>query len=642
MNPRPPEIPPHKLISSLRGYDLLPAIIFLPTRRKCDEAASEVAGDKSQKTDPERQRRREKIFLEFAAENPEIARHKHQKILVNSGVASHHAGHIPAWKLLVEKMMSAGLLNAIFATSTVAAGVDFPARTVVISNADTRGNEGWRPLQANELHQMTGRAGRRGKDHVGFVVLVPGQFQDPKKIAELLRSKPDPLESRFRATYTSLLNLLDAFGSFEHVRDIAQKSFAYQKTARQIDDLKRLREERRSKIAERLAGNDHGLTENDVIGFERLISAKNRLEERIPATRAELRQNWLRENVQHGRIVTQGRSGKRLFLVFNVFGDKVSAMRDDGQGATFALDRVNRVYKNLYSTKSKQVEEAFLDTFSGANKPLTEPKPSFKKQSADGAAELLGGLTRQLSEPPAVAGGSKGEPTTSTTLRRAQLKPPATAGASDMLLWESFDDASHIERYSRDIEFLYAEIWQPFERRARVLDHFGYIDFSNEQVTEAGKWLADVRVDRPLLVGEALRHGVFAELTPSTASGLMAALAADSDRNYGELYLSDELLDAVSRLEDIIFDVSNAEWNAGIEPAEEINLSAAAAAERWAAGMTWEQLARKTGAEEGDLFRLLARTGEALLQIAHLRNSNPKAAEVASLATESILRDPVR
>jgi replicative superfamily II helicase len=65
--------------------------------------------------------------------------------------------------LLIEKMMSGGLLNALFASSTVAAGVDFPARTVVISNADTRGNDGWRPLRASELQQMTGRAGRRGR-----------------------------------------------------------------------------------------------------------------------------------------------------------------------------------------------------------------------------------------------------------------------------------------------------------------------------------------------------------------------------------------------------------------------------------------------------------------------------------------------
>ena len=623
MNPRPPEIPPHKLISALRGYDLLPAIIFMPTRRKCDEAASEVAGDRSQKTDPERQKKREEIFLEFAAENPEIARHKHQKILVNGGVASHHAGHIPAWKLLVEKMMSSGLLNAIFATSTVAAGVDFPARTVVVSNADTRGNDGWRPLSASELQQMTGRAGRRGKDNVGFVVLAPGQFQNPKKIAELLRSKPDPLESRFRATYTSLLNLLDAFGNFEQVREIAQKSFAYQKTARQIDELRRLRDERSRRLSERLEGNEFGITETDVRGFERLVSARNRLEERNPATRAELRQNWLRENVQSGRVVTQGRSGKRFFLVFNVFGDKVSAMRDDGQGATFALDRVNRVYKNVYDTRAKNIEHAFFDTIEGKNKPLGEPKLSFRRHDADDASTLIADLLGKLGSTP-------------------NQESEIPGHKSQILLWDSYEDAQYITRYTRDIEFLYSDIWLPFERRAKVLDHFGYIEFETETVTETGKWLADVRVDRPLLVGEALRHGVFDELTPPVAAGLMASLAADSDRNYGELYLSDDLLEVVSRLEDIIFEVSNAEWKAGIEPTEEINLSAAAAAERWAAGMTWDQLARKTGAEEGDLFRLLARTGEALLQVANLKNSNPKAANVARSTAEIILREPVR
>ena len=616
MNPRPPEIPPHKLITALRGYNLLPAIVFLPTRRKCDEAASEVAGDRSQKTDPERFQLRQDIFLEFAAANPEIARHKHQKILVNAGVASHHAGHIPAWKLLVEKMMSAGLLNAIFATSTVAAGVDFPARTVVVTNADTRGNDGWRPLQASELQQMTGRAGRRGKDNVGFVVLVPGQFQDPRKMAELLRSKPDPLESRFRATYTSLLNLLDAFGNFEQVREIAQKSFAYQKTARQIDELKRKLDERRRRLAAKLDGNKFGLTEPDVRGFERLISARNRLHERLPATRAEMRQTWLRENVRSGRIVTQGRSGKRLFLVFNVFGDKVSAMRDDGEGTTFALSRVNRVYQNVYSTRSAHIEQGFFDTFEGKNKPLDEPKLSFKKQGADDADRLINDLTGKLGAPP------NGDP--------------------HSLVWECYEDAERIERHTREIEFLYSDIWSPFERRAKVLDHFGYLDFTSQIVTASGKWLADVRVDRPLLVGEALRRGIFDDLSPQTTAGLMAALAADSDRNYGELYLSDDLLDVISSVEEIIFDVSNAEWNAGIEPNEEINLSAAAAAEGWAGGMSWDQLARKTGAEEGDLFRLLARTGEALLQVANLRDSNSRAAAIARGTAEIILREPVR
>src|SRR6478736_3309399 len=245
------EIPPPKLVSTLGRYNLLPAIVFLPTRRKCDEAALAVSADRTQKAQPQRISERQQIFDEFAKLSPEIASHKHRKLIVQTGVASHHAGHIPSWKLLIEKMMSNGLLNALFATSTVAAGVDFPARTVVISNADVRGNEGWRPLKASELQQRTGRAGRRGKDNVGFVVLVPGQFQNPKKIAELLKAPPDALESQFRATYTSLLNLLDAFGAFAPVREIAEKSYAFRLTRSQIDRMEQKRQSIVNAVRER-------------------------------------------------------------------------------------------------------------------------------------------------------------------------------------------------------------------------------------------------------------------------------------------------------------------------------------------------------------------------------------------------------
>lgn len=655
MNERPSEIPPHKLISTLRGYNLLPAIIFMPTRRKCDEAALEVANDKSQQTDIEKQRRRHEIFEEFVAENPEIVNHKHRKLLLNSGVASHHAGHIPPWKLLIEKMMSGGLLNAIFATSTVAAGVDFPARTVVIVNADTRGNDGWRALRASELQQMTGRAGRRGKDNVGFVVLAPGQFQNPKKIAELLKAPPDPLESQFRSTYTSLLNLLDAFKNFEQVRDIAQKSFAFQDITRQIDKLKKDIAWRTQNLEKKLAGNEFGLTLEDVRGFERLVSARNRLQETLPVSRAELRGKWLRENVLTGRIVSQGRSGKRFFMVLNVHGEKVSAMRDDGHGASFSLDRVSRVYENKYPINNKNIERVFFDTIEGKNPPLQEPKLSFKKHEADEAVDLLNSLIELLSEPPAVAGGLtqpirnvKNKNSGSQNVSNDKLQPLAAAGGSDRnaraseILWDAYEDAESLEKHGRDIDFLYNEIWQPFDRRAKVLDHFGYLDFRNEKVSESGKWLADVRVDRTLLVGEALRRGILDDLTPGIIAGLMASLAADSDRNYGDLYLSDGLLDVVNSFEDIINDVSNVEWKFGIESSEELNLSAAAAAERWTGGMAWDDLVRRTKAEEGDLFRLLARTGEALMQVAYLKDSNAKAAQTARTTAELMLREPVR
>jgi superfamily II RNA helicase len=616
-----PEIPPPKLISSLRRYNLLPAIIFLPTRRKCDEAALEVAADKTQKIDGEKQNARLEIYEEFLAENPEIGRHKHRKILLHGGVASHHAGHIPAWKLLIEKMMSRGLLNAIFATSTVAAGVDFPARTVVITNADTRGNDGWRSLQASELQQMTGRAGRRGKDNVGFVVLAPGQFQNPPRIATLLKSKPDALQSQFRATYSSLLNLLDAYGNFPQVREIAEKSFAFRETAQQIAKLERTRERREVELNKKLGGNEFGLTVDTARAFERLNSSRNRLQEKSPQTRAEIRQTWLRENVTAGRIITKGRNRKKFFLILNVFGEKVVAMDETGRGVTLALAKVGRVFAKNYRLEEKSLDAAFYDIHENKNPALDEPGLSFQKDDADETVEVLSRAIEKLLP----------ENLSEDARRRAQE-----------LLWETWDGAEFIEKIERDIEILRGEIWLPFERRAQVLNHFGYLDFALQKVTERGKWLADVRVDRPLLVGEALRHGLFEKLETKHVAALMAALAADSDRNYGELHLSDKILEVLTAFEDIVYDVSNAEWKFGVEPAPEMNFSAAATTESWAGGANWSDLVFKTKAEEGDLVRLLSRTGEALLQIAQLKNSNPEAAEIARATAEIILREPVR
>src|ERR687889_2776823 len=233
MKLRMPEMPSATLLSALEGYNLLPAIVFMPTRRRCDQAASEAALARPTGNDRRREARRE-FMRSFVEQHPEVRGHRHWDAIIRGGVASHHAGHIPAWKLVIERLMSAGLLDAIFATATVAAGGDFPARTVVLTGADARTASGWRPLSASELQQMTGRAGRRGRDNVGFVVAAPGLHQDPERIAQLLKAPPDPLISQFRATYMTLLNLLDAYGSFASVREIAERSFAYRDFARQV------------------------------------------------------------------------------------------------------------------------------------------------------------------------------------------------------------------------------------------------------------------------------------------------------------------------------------------------------------------------------------------------------------------------
>ncbi|MBC7912462.1 MAG: hypothetical protein H7Y30_18290, partial [Pyrinomonadaceae bacterium] len=535
--------------------------------------------------------------------------------------ASHHAGHIPAWKLLIERLMQAGLLDAIFATATVAAGVDFPARTVVITNVDARTAGGWRILSASELQQMTGRAGRRGRDRVGFVVVAPGLHQDPERIAHLLESTPDPLQSQFRATYSTLLNLLDAYESFQHVRDIAEKSFAYRETAQRVTRTERERDQSERRIRERLDRAGCNLPLRVARGLERLASARQRLLEKLPQTRYEVFLRWLDEAVVPGRIVGVGRASRRLALVIRRRGESVIVMREDGRGATFALDRIGKVYEGVYSLSEDAIEAAFENVRAGKDKIMPEPKLRDARADEDDAVNLINDMIEDLAP------------------QNLSADERATCAEA---LWSVVEDAEAVERAERRIEALRAEIWQPFERRARVLASFGYLELAAERVTERGRWLADLHVDRPLLVGEAVRQGLFASLDMPRAAGLIAALAADSERDFGELELDDALVSALAEFDTVAYTVASEEWKQGVEPAPEMNFSAAATAAHWAGGMEWDELVRRTRAEEGDLVRLLSRTGESLLQIAGLHKAQPAAARTAALAAEAILREPVR
>ena len=621
MKLRMPEMPPATLLATLHGHNLLPAIVFMPTRRRCDQAASEAALSRRDPNERRREARRD-FMRSFVEQNPEVRGHRHWDTIIRGGVASHHAGHIPSWKLVIEKLMSAGLLDAIFATATVAAGVDFPARSVVLTGADARTGSGWRPLSASELQQMTGRAGRRGRDYVGFVVAAPGLHQDPVRIAQLLKAPPDPLTSQFRATYTTLLNLLDAYGTFAGVREIAERSFAYRDYARQLGQLEKTRQQSEQTIGERLQEANCDLSVSVVLGLERLIGARARLQEAKPQTRAELFHRWLDEVVKPGRVVGVGRASRRLVMVTEKRDGTVRGLREDGSNATFPQERIGRVYSPVYRLRDEEIENGF-DEIRARGRELVLHEPRLRDAFAE-ETDALKVLDDAIEN----------------------LLPPQLRGAERQrcteVLWQLHETAEVYERASRRIDALREEVWQPFEQRAKVLAVFGYLDYEAQKVTERGRWLADLHIDRPLLVGEALESGLFNSLVPKQLAGIMAALTADEDRDYGELELEDEIVTSLARFEDVGFKVSAEEWKHGVEPAPDLNFSAAGAAVHWANGAPWSQIVRETRAEEGDLFRMFSRTGEALLQVAGLRRSHPQAAEMAAAVAETVLRDPIR
>lgn len=212
-----------KVMAWLKEANLLPAIFFLKSRADCDTAVKYSGGNYNE--DPARYEARQKAIASHLARYPFLARHRHLPYLREKAVAAHHAGHLPHYKILVENLMAQGLLSAIFATSTVAAGVNFPARTVVIRQSDRFDGHTFNDLTVTELLQMTGRAGRRGHDQVGFAVALPGQHMNLKLLAALFNASPDPVVSQLTVNFSMVLNLLNSYRPTD-VEGILKRSLA--------------------------------------------------------------------------------------------------------------------------------------------------------------------------------------------------------------------------------------------------------------------------------------------------------------------------------------------------------------------------------------------------------------------------------
>ena len=215
--------PASDIVIALQEKNMLPAIYFTFSRKKCDENAIKCSSiDLLSK---EEALRANEMVENYIQENPYLYNNPHIE-LVKRGIASHHAGLLPGWKNLVERMFQEGLIKVVFATETLAAGINMPARTTVISSISKRTDDGHRILTANEFLQMSGRAGRRGMDEIGYVVVVGTPFQTPEEVYNLATSGANPLESKFSPSYSMVLNLLQRF-SLEEAKELILKTFGY-------------------------------------------------------------------------------------------------------------------------------------------------------------------------------------------------------------------------------------------------------------------------------------------------------------------------------------------------------------------------------------------------------------------------------
>lgn len=212
------------ILTILDRYHLLPAIFFLKSRAECDQAIK-LCNSKLLAKDPKRKAALLDKVNELVSGNSHLEHHNQRQYLEQTATASHHSGHLPAWKVVVETLMAEGLLDAMFATSTVAAGVNFPARSVVILNSDRFNGVEFMPLNPSEFQQMSGRAGRRGMDKIGFGIVLPGKYMDLNYVAKLLSSPPTDIESQITINFSMVLNLLLSHTP-DQIKMLLEKSFA--------------------------------------------------------------------------------------------------------------------------------------------------------------------------------------------------------------------------------------------------------------------------------------------------------------------------------------------------------------------------------------------------------------------------------
>ncbi len=533
---RPPSRP--DVIATLDTEGLLPAITFVFSRVGCDAAVKQCLRSSMRlTTDSERARIAEIIDRRCGdlpdADLPVLGYYEWREGLLR-GLAAHHAGMLPIFRHTVEELFTAGLVKAVFATETLALGINMPARTVVLERLVKFNGEQHAPLTPGEYTQLTGRAGRRGIDVEGHAVVIWNPMEssaEPAEVAGLASTRTFPLKSSFAPSYNMTINLVGQMGPAQ-ARDLLERSFAQYQADRSVVGLVR-GVERGERLLDEIAAEVGG-RDSPVLDYARL---RAKISER---ERAAARSSRLQRRQAAGEALAALRRGDII---------NVSSGRRGGLAVVLEAARDDEDPRPLVLSEHRWAGRISTADYSGAGAPLgtmSLPKrvehrqPRVRRDLASALRSAAAGL-----DVPS-ARRKRGEPDQHDdpeliALREELRRHPVHAAPDREDRVRAGERYLRVERENAQLRQKIAaatnSLARTFDRIVGILLERGFIAAESAEaadgartlrVTDDGRLLARIYSESDLLVAECLRTGAWDKLAPAELAAVISAVVFES------------------------------------------------------------------------------------------------------------------
>ena len=620
-----------EVIAQLDAAGLLPAIVFIFSRAGCDAAVRQCLNANLRLTTPQESAEIRRYVAEHCAHLPDedlaVLGYDEFEEALSRGVAAHHAGMLPAFKECVEELFVRGLCRAVFATETLALGINMPARCVVIEKLSKWNGETHADITPGEYTQLTGRAGRRGIDVEGHAVVLWQPGVDPKEVAGLASTRTYPLRSSFQPTYNMAVNLVHQFGH-DRARTLLESSFAQFQADRAVVGLAaQLR-----KSDEALQGYAEALTcdRGDFMSYARLRRVLSDTESREAKARREQGRAEVSMSLERLRagdiiLVPSGRyAGYALVLD--------PGHRADREGPRPFVLTADRQARRLSVVDFKEPAES-LGTiripkgFSARNPQARRDLVSTLRHRTHGFAPPAQGTSGRASEPfrdPAVDARIKEI--------RAELRahpchdcPDREDHARWAERWFKLDKDAAVLR--RRIEQRTNSIARRFDRVCEVLGELGYLEGAD--VTDRGRLLMGIYNESDLVVAECLRRDVWVDLDASGLAAVLSMLVFESRRSDDSdppRLPKAATGEAITTMQRLARQLDQIERQHGLESAKQLDVGLCWAAYRWAEGDELEDVLDGCGLAAGDFVRSIKQVLDLAGQVAEAASGTPLAA----------------